>query len=683
MSLFNSYERFKEKLRTKKEDELLRKLIPSQTKLYHKVYGEGIFVSLERKYFRGSEEKYINVKFKGEKEIKTFAFPDAIGKHLFMEKTAGIIPEEKIIPDMKAKFFNKQHSSVKPTEEQKRVLEALGGLDRISINAFAGTGKTTTLELIVDRYRDKKLLLMAFNKAIAEELRERLKGFGNVDIYTTHALAYNYVKEELNIGHLKDERELTQFIKEYYDNIDYPLAAFLRKLLIAYCRSSAREINERVVNSLINGDKELWIYHRFALNNVKVSDLAEKLQEIYNAALINDMFVHELYLKYFQINIDRFLRRFKGYYGVLLDEAQDTNPVTFDIFMHIPAKKKVIVGDKHQNIYSWRGTRNYLTHKDFEIFYLTETFRFGEEIAAKANRILRDYKGETNFIKPKKAVARKSNGKTAFITRTNSRIIKLVEEFPSNEEIKFLRQLDDIFLPAVYAREIINYYKYGKFLGYVKLPEYFLALIQNFEKINDFIKYCSTFDKDISMALQIAERYDIDEIKRKAEALCSKNADIVFATAHTTKGLEFDKIVVEDDFPCLQNFIEEYAKIDGKDIGEIMEKIKKDDPNYADLINEINLQYVAVTRAILDVKIKENDTFNKYDKYDLKPRVKSSNKYKTKSRIMSSRMMSLCIRCEKYGNCPGQVESEGTWNRPRYHCPWGYQPKEIVKFGEE
>lgn len=73
---------------------------------------------------------------------------------------------------------------------------------------------------------------------------------------------------------------------------------------------------------------------------------------------------------------------FKEYFGVLLDEAQDTNPVTFDIFMRIPAKKKVIVGDKHQNIYSWRGAKNYLIHKDFNVFYLTKTFRFGEDIAS-------------------------------------------------------------------------------------------------------------------------------------------------------------------------------------------------------------------------------------------------------------------------------------------------------------
>lgn len=48
-------------------------------------------------------------------------------------------------------------------------------------------------------WTDKKFLILEFYKAIAEELRERLRKFGNVYIYTTYVMAYNYLREELNI----------------------------------------------------------------------------------------------------------------------------------------------------------------------------------------------------------------------------------------------------------------------------------------------------------------------------------------------------------------------------------------------------------------------------------------------------------------------------------------------------
>nr|WP_249816408.1 UvrD-helicase domain-containing protein [Bradyrhizobium sp. 180] len=39
---------------------------------------------------------------------------------------------------------------------------------------------------------------------------------------------------------------------------------------------------------------------------------------------------------------------------ILLDEAQDTNPVVLDVLRKQPAQM-VYVGDKYQQIYEWRG----------------------------------------------------------------------------------------------------------------------------------------------------------------------------------------------------------------------------------------------------------------------------------------------------------------------------------------
>ncbi|HQE49244.1 MAG TPA: AAA family ATPase [Fervidobacterium sp.] len=721
-------------------------LIPNRTKFYHKTYGEGTFIKLEEeKNLKGNKSTYIYVEFENA-GMKVFSYPDALGKYLFFDK-----PDESEAMEMfqsgNVSIANNRVNIIKPTEEQIKVVEAIGSINMISVNAFAGTGKTTTLALIVERYKNRKIMVLAFNRAMAEELEEKFSKFSNVEVYTTHSLAYRHVRKILEIEKIEDERALPKFIKEQLRIEDFSYAAFLGKLLVDYCRSAETGISVDIVDGLIRNNKELYAYYNYGLKDKDLRKIANNLKDVYEKAIKHKMIFHDLYLKYFQVNIGKFLPLLRGYYGVLLDEAQDTNPVTFDLFMKIPAVKKVIVGDRHQNIYSWRGARNYLSNSDFRIFYLTETFRFGENIANAANKILKDYKGETHYIKPSPRI-KEGNGKIAYITRTNSRIIELISKTQENK-VAFLRSLDDIFRPVFYAREIIHYYKFGRFHGFIELPEYLIALVKNFKTIKEFEGFCNIFDREMYVAIQIANRYDIDTIRRKAESLYNKDAKTVFATAHTTKGLEFEKVVIENDFPNLEKLIYEYALIESKkeierkvkhgdpvrvpdfrnillkNVEKIRRAIKEDDPNFSDLINEVNLQYVAITRAQKEAKGEFYNNLTKQDiekfvellrmhfkevkkakdrmqinnfsdeipwskeNYEEQPKVKERQSLSDKNKkdtlyVGNNRLsrgerrfiMNPCINCKKYSSCEGQVRDPITG---RYYCDKGYIPKERME----
>lgn len=721
-------------------------LIPNRTKFYHKTYGEGTFIKLEEeKNLKGNKSTYIYVEFENA-GMKVFSYPDALGKYLFFDK-----PDESEAMEMfqsgNVSIANNRVNIIKPTEEQIKVVEAIGSINMISVNAFAGTGKTTTLALIVERYKNRKIMVLAFNRAMAEELEEKFSKFSNVEVYTTHSLAYRHVRKILEIEKIEDERALPKFIKEQLRIEDFSYAAFLGKLLVDYCRSAETGISVDIVDGLIRNNKELYAYYNYGLKDKDLRKIANNLKDVYEKAIKHKMIFHDLYLKYFQVNIGKFLPLLRGYYGVLLDEAQDTNPVTFDLFMKIPAVKKVIVGDRHQNIYSWRGARNYLSNSDFRIFYLTETFRFGENIANAANKILKDYKGETHYIKPSPRI-KEGNGKIAYITRTNSRIIELISKTQENK-VAFLRSLDDIFRPVFYAREIIHYYKFGRFHGFIELPEYLIALVKNFKTIKEFEGFCNIFDREMYVAIQIANRYDIDTIRRKAESLYNKDAKTVFATAHTTKGLEFEKVVIENDFPNLEKLIYEYALIESKkeierkvkhgdpvrvpdfrnillkNVEKIRRAIKEDDPNFSDLINEVNLQYVTITRAQKEAKGEFYNNLTKQDiekfvellrmhfkevkkakdrmqinnfsdeipwskeNYEEQPKVKERQSLSDKNKkdtlyVGNNRLsrgerrfiMNPCINCKKYSSCEGQVRDPITG---RYYCDKGYIPKERME----
>ncbi|SFX75527.1 UvrD-helicase domain-containing protein (plasmid) [Streptomyces atratus] len=72
---------------------------------------------------------------------------------------------------------------------------------------------------------------------------------------------------------------------------------------------------------------------------------------------------------------------------VLLDEAQDTNPVLEEVFLAQDAQR-VCVGDPAQQIYGWRNARDVMTGFPAEQLRLTQSFRFGPAIAEVANRWL-------------------------------------------------------------------------------------------------------------------------------------------------------------------------------------------------------------------------------------------------------------------------------------------------------
>lgn len=97
--------------------------------------------------------------------------------------------------------------------------------------------------------------------------------------------------------------------------------------------------------------------------------------------------VHDCYLKQYQLGMPNLSRR---YTTILFDEAQDSNPVTSSIRLQQHCKV-ILVGDRHQQIYRFRGANNALDSKDLagaDQLYLTHSWRFGRNVAIVANALL-------------------------------------------------------------------------------------------------------------------------------------------------------------------------------------------------------------------------------------------------------------------------------------------------------
>src|SRR5918997_6850984 len=83
------------------------------------------------------------------------------------------------------------------------------------IVAAAGAGKTSTLIEAAQLLRADKTLFLAFNRAIADELRERLAN-SEIDVLTVHGLGYRTICKQLGAAVI-DKRKYCRLVRDWID----------------------------------------------------------------------------------------------------------------------------------------------------------------------------------------------------------------------------------------------------------------------------------------------------------------------------------------------------------------------------------------------------------------------------------------------------------------------------------
>ena len=347
-------------------------------------------------------------------------------------------------------------SKINLTEEQNKIIASAGS--NIVVQALAGTGKTTTLVEFTKHHSNSKFLYLAFNKAIVDEATTKFPR--NVTVKTTHSIAYQWFCENY------PNKYISGFI---------PFAK-----LESFFKSNGHEINFPAVKRVNNLLKNFYSSNLTNLKDVK-TDTGHPFsdKDIEKASLIiNDLkskngqlsVTHDFYLKLYHLADIQLV----GYDYILFDESQDSNDVITAIVLQQKAKK-IFVGDKHQAIYQFRGSRDALTGFEKtadEIFYLTQTFRYGDNLAKVASSFLKNYKNESKIIKglnsdttlniynkledektESEEIAKevieltlnniKNNLNTCFISYKNMAILELIEiildhnELNKNNQIKY------------------------------------------------------------------------------------------------------------------------------------------------------------------------------------------------------------------------------------------------------
>ena len=273
---------------------------------------------------------------------------------------------------------------IKLTKEQIGIVSALKSIDNLKINAYAGTGKTSTLIALAENYPNKKFLVLTFNRSIAQELKRKVPS--NCYVYTVHALAYKFLP-----GDKKEIADRKVFMDKLIDMLDLHgniiRAYFYREVYEAFCNSLYIKPSVENVKKLIMSNISLKQKFYYTFSNeygkdkkafFKKEEIIEKVADaleyiIYSVDKGYIPITHDYYLKYFQtiFNSQAVSEFFKKFDVILVDEGQDLNGIQEYILRHAPVPQKVIVGDRHQSIYSWRGAVNTLSKLDWREYSLT------------------------------------------------------------------------------------------------------------------------------------------------------------------------------------------------------------------------------------------------------------------------------------------------------------------------
>ncbi|XP_071043161.1 F-box DNA helicase 1 [Parasteatoda tepidariorum] len=444
------------------------------------------------------------------------------------------------------------------TYEQLRILNhCIQPNQVIKIVALAGTGKTTTLIHLAQLYPQVKFLNVMYNKAICEDAKKRFPS--NVVCKTAHSLAY--ATEGLRLRY-----KLTSKVKPH----DLVTLLTHKEGTKLHVFSYAKLVLSTLESFVCSADEEITFDHipMQDSNSKSITD-ADKVRLLKDSKLVWSKMIdreeksaritHDVYLKLYQLSKPSLSQ----YQCIMVDEAQDCNPAMISVVLSqkLPV---ILVGDPNQQIYGFRGAKNALQSiKATHTYHLTKSFRFGPEIAYIASSCLESLKHvTTNTLvgneKPS-YVNSQAVGQYAIIARSNVMLFneavrlccqkRIREHEPSTINAAFVGGIEGYgFQQLLDICKLANYYNEP---GYV-IKDKFISKFKTYEELTNYAKNADDSDLLSKVELIRLHSNDIPQYIKTIKEKCThplQLANVVFSTAHKSKGLEFDTVSLTDDYP--------------------------------------------------------------------------------------------------------------------------------------
>uniref|UniRef100_A0A672RTW2 F-box DNA helicase 1 n=1 Tax=Sinocyclocheilus grahami TaxID=75366 RepID=A0A672RTW2_SINGR len=438
------------------------------------------------------------------------------------------------------------------THEQQQILNHdIQNHHVVKIMAFAGTGKTTTLVKYAQQRSHMRFLYLAFNKSVAMQAQRSFPH--NVECSTVHSMAFRSVGVRY-----KNMRKLSSNLQVFdvawilpKGHGGFVNAKVVTQTFHNFCASVDQHVGPQHVPykyKNTHGQPEYPDDHQkttFAGLAQKLWDqmveLKSRKERVYNMT-------HDGYLKLWQLSRPQLDR----YDAIFIDEAQDCTP------------------EERLMLYMLL-----LTHTS------TISHRFGSEIAYVGAAVLDSCKkvkqilvggnqegsvrGEdTQTLQQLKLGQRLPEGSVAILSRCNvtvfSEAVRLTDVNP-NCKIYIVGGVENFGLDKIMDLWVLMQPEDKRKNGDLAIKDYFIRSFCK-DKMGGFRGLkgyaMASEDRELEAKLAVVEKYNkrIPELVKRIYDRAQKSAvcaDFILGTVHKAKGLEFDAVVVTDDFmkvPC-------------------------------------------------------------------------------------------------------------------------------------
>ncbi len=426
---------------------------------------------------------------------------------------------------------------LKPTAEQQAIIDFVVGRHHLRVLALAGCTKTTTLEMVAQALGRLRILYLAFNKTVADEARRRFPR--NVDARTGHSLAwkavgYLYAARLTNSlfalrAHFPRWAERSLSSQAGFDKATG--LAVVVQTLTAFLHSPEAEPGATHIPPVAVAT---WSAPQRASGEAAVLDVVRYFWREMARPDGTLPVTHDVYFKVWDLQHPRL-----PYDVILLDEAQDADPVLLDVLRHQSAQL-VFVGDPQQAIYGWRGAKDALATWKGATLPLTQSFRFGPTLVEPANVVLERLGSPQRLIGAGPSALRSS--REALIARTTIGLIdQAVLSLDAREKIAIAGGAEPLALLLEGAYALRNGRR-------PRHPD--LALFRTWRDLTaaaqtpagaEFQPLIRFLKREKDRVPRIAERL-------RRETLPEEQAHRVLTTAHKAKGREWAHVTCAADF---------------------------------------------------------------------------------------------------------------------------------------
>lgn len=459
------------------------------------------------------------------------------------------------------------------TDEQNHAVDLFAAGGDLKIIAFAGAGKTRTLEAMADEISGPALYL-AFNRSIAAEARARFPQ--GTRCVTLHSLAYRALADRYATAKLADHLSTADLVEILGLSDRYLGPAELTARVQA---ALVQRSLERFLHGADDEPRPADVILPAPLTRAAAGECLQLIRDtVEHMRLLWAQMVdpcnpvplgHDGYLKLWALERPRL-----EVDHIFLDEAQDTNPVALDLLRRQRAQV-VYVGDPHQQIYAWRGAIDAMTRvPTARTAHLTQGFRFGAEIAEAATRVLFSL-GEERRLKGNPLMAGRVErcAPDAVVARTNAGVVDAVlDALMIAERPYVVGGTGDLLRLLVDVERLKS--------GSVALT----AELAGFARWSEVQDAAHEPGSDFAPLVRLVEEHGEDRLISALGRVArdEAGADVVVTTTHRAKGREWDRVQLRDDFGRVLGLIDGNGRFDPA---------------------EARLFYVALTRARLAVDV--------------------------------------------------------------------------------